>query len=427
MTNPFFEKPILNSPYAYPGVPLNDVRLLADGRDRVRQLDDARLLREVMNTVGKVGRLGESIRRVVSVSMLTKGWDANTVTQLLCEQVIGRALRRQSYDLNEEERFNVECADVLGIPFDFTAKPVVSKPAPPRETVQVRALRERDHLAHLAIAFPRVQGYRVELPEERLTAELTADSLLLRTPDLVGPSHTQNAGIVGETVDLSLAHLKDMRRSTLLMHLTKRLLYTRWRDANGEPRMHQELPDLACERITEAITRAEMGHKPIMAILDPYNPTGSTMHVNFSTSKPDFVVQVDDGRGAADPLNLVVEIKGYRGENAKDKKLAMETYWIPGVNRVGTHGRWAFAEFTDVWQLQVGRVQAGVAAALAALRAGLGLARHVQPGVRDAGLSAVRGVLSQLDGADLPEPGPGATRSPRSLSCRSGWTCAARR
>ena len=81
--------------------------------------------------------------------MLTEGWDANTVThvlgvrafgtQLLCEQVIGRALRRQSYDLNEDGLFNVEYADVLGIPFDFTAKPVVIKPQVPRETIQVRA------------------------------------------------------------------------------------------------------------------------------------------------------------------------------------------------------------------------------------------------------------------------------------------------
>ena len=104
-----------------------------------------------MNTVGKQGRLGGSIRCVVSVSMLTEGWDANTVThvlgvrafgtQLLCEQVIGRALRRQSYDLNEDGLFNVEYADVLGIPFDFTAKPVVAPPQPPRETIQVKAVR----------------------------------------------------------------------------------------------------------------------------------------------------------------------------------------------------------------------------------------------------------------------------------------------
>src|SRR5438067_4820908 len=90
---------------------------------QAEKLTDEDLLREVMNTVGKPGRLGESIRCVVSVSMLTEGWDANTVThvlgvrafgtQLLCEQVIGRALRRQSYEINEEGKFNVEYADVL--------------------------------------------------------------------------------------------------------------------------------------------------------------------------------------------------------------------------------------------------------------------------------------------------------------------------
>src|SRR5215471_15942722 len=114
-------------------------------------ITDAELLREVMNTVGRFGQLGGSIRCVVSVSMLTEGWDANTVThvlgirafgtQLLCEQVIGRALRRQSYDLNDAGLFNVEYADVFGIPFNFTAKPVPAPPQPPRETVQVKAVR----------------------------------------------------------------------------------------------------------------------------------------------------------------------------------------------------------------------------------------------------------------------------------------------
>jgi type III restriction enzyme len=129
-----------------------------------KELDDVTLLREVMNTVGKYGQLGGSIRCVVSVSMLTEGWDANTVThvlgirafgtQLLCEQVIGRALRRQSYDLNEEGLFNVEYADVLGIPFDLTAKPVPAPPQPPRETIQVKAVRpDRDALE---IRFPRI-------------------------------------------------------------------------------------------------------------------------------------------------------------------------------------------------------------------------------------------------------------------------------
>ena len=68
--------------------------------------------------------------------------------------------------------------------------------------------------------------------------------------------------------------------------------------------------------------------------------------------RPDFIVQVDDGKGIEDPLNLIVEIKGYRGEDAKEKKSTMDTYWVPGVNNLKQYGRWAFAEFTDVFQMQ---------------------------------------------------------------------------
>ena len=421
-------------------------------RQRAENITDQDLLREVMNTVGKEGRLGESIRCVVSVSMLTEGWDANTVThvlgvrafgtQLLCEQVIGRALRRQSYDLNEQGLFNTEYADVLGIPFDFTAKPVVAPPQPPRETVHVRAVRpERDALE---IRFPRVQGYRVELPQERLTAEFDPDtSVLTLTPEIVGPTQNENRGIIGEGVVLSVEHLREIREATLLMHLTKHLLYRHWRDPGEQPKLHlfgqlkqitrqwlnkyldckggtypaqlmyQELADMACRRITDGIVRATEGKRPIQAVLDPYNPTGSTAHVSFTTSKtdrwqtdprrchlnwvildsdweaefcrvaeahprvlayvknhnlglevpyrfgssmrrylPDFIVLVDDGRGADDPLHLVVEIKGYRGEDAKEKKATMDSYWVPGVNNLGRYGRWAFVEFTDVWTIQ---------------------------------------------------------------------------
>jgi type III restriction enzyme len=415
-------------------------------------ITDQELLREVMNTVGKPGQLGGAIRCVVSVSMLTEGWDANTVThvlgirafgtQLLCEQVIGRALRRQSYDLNEEGLFNVEYADVFGIPFDFTAKPVIAPPQPPRQTVQVKAVTpDRDALE---LRFPRVEGYRVELPEERLTADFNDDSILVLSPDLIGPSITRNSGIIGEGVDMGLDHMKDMRPSSLVFHVTQRLLYTKWRDPGEDPKlylfgqlkritkqwldtclvckgdtqpgllMYQELADMACSRITAAITRQFLNERPIKALLDPYNPTGSTRHVRFNTSRadrwdtngpppknhvnwvildsdwegefcrvaeshtqvlaytknhnlglevpyrygsetrkylPDFIVRVDDGHGPADPLNLVVEIKGYRREDAKEKKATMDTYWVPGVNHLGTYGRWAFAEFTDVYQI----------------------------------------------------------------------------
>jgi type III restriction enzyme len=63
-------------------------------------------------------------------------------------------------------------------------------------------------------------------------------------------------------------------------------------------------------------------------------------------------VLVDDGRGDDDLLRLIVEIKGYRREDAKEKKSTMETYWVPGVNHLGTHGRWGFAEFTEVYQIE---------------------------------------------------------------------------
>ena len=132
--------------------------------------------------------------------MLTEGWDANTVThvlgvrafgtQLLCEQVVGRALRRQRYDLNDDNKFDVEYADVLGIPFDFTARPVVVGPGKTRRTaVQVKAMRpERDRLE---ITFPRVAGYREDPPKEDLVANFTDDSRLDLTPELVGPTQTR--------------------------------------------------------------------------------------------------------------------------------------------------------------------------------------------------------------------------------------------
>lgn len=418
-------------------------------------LSEADILREVMNTVGKSGQLGETIRCVVSVSMLTEGWDANTVThvlgvrafgtQLLCEQVIGRALRRQSYELNEEGLFNAEYADVLGIPFDFTAQSVHARPVKPRETVQIKAVRpDRDALE---ITFPRVTGYRVELSEDQLAADFNEDSHLVLTPALVGPSQTKNAGIVGQEIDLSLQHLESVRINTVQMHLTQHLLMNKLRKPGEEPPLHlfgqlrrlvaewfetcfsctgktmpglllhRELADMACERIAAAITRHEINRDPdsapVSVVLDAYNPQGSTRHVNFASSarsrwqtdsrkchinwvvldsdwegeccrvleahprvrayaknhnlgfevpytlggqsriyRPDFIVLIDDDHGADDPLHLVIEIKGYRGEDAKEKKATMETSWIPGINRLGRFGRWAFVELREVYRIQ---------------------------------------------------------------------------
>lgn len=412
-------------------------------------LSDQDLLRQVLNTVGKAGELGADVRCVVSVAMLTEGWDANTVThvlgvrafgtQLLCEQVVGRALRRQSYELNADGLFDVEYADVLGIPFDFTAKPVVAPPKAPRETVRVHAVRpERDALE---ITFPRIQGYRVELPNDVLTARFDEDSTLRLTPELVGATQTISSGIIGKSVQLDLKHLEKTRESTLIMELTSYLL-ERWRDPDEAPRanlypqlskivkrwltehlecvggttptqvLYRTIADMACDRMMQAIVRSPGGAKRVLAIPDPFEPRGSTSYVNFTTSKverwetsplrshvnwavldsdwegefcraveqhpqvlayvknhglgfevpylhqgqrhlyrPDFIVQLDDGRGRDDPLNLVVEVKGYRGEDAKDKKSTMLTHWVPGVNALESFGRWDFVELTDVWTM----------------------------------------------------------------------------
>jgi len=263
---------------------------------------------------------------------------------------------------------------------------------------------------------------------------------LVLSPELVGPTITRNSGIIGQEADITLEHLDTMRKSALLYNLTEQLLITKWRDPGEEPRfglfpqlkritrqwlddylicegdtypgllMYKELADMACERITVAISASFEGEKPVKAIIDAYNPEGSTAHVLFSTSKPfyvtdarkchidkvvydsdweaefcrvveshdrvisyvknhslgfevpyrygstqriyipDFILKVDVD--ADEPLNLIVEIKGYRGEDAKDKKNTMDAYWIPGVNNTKKYGRWAFAEFTDVFSLE---------------------------------------------------------------------------
>jgi type III restriction enzyme len=414
-------------------------------------ISDSDLLREVMNTVGKPGRLGEQIRCVVSVSMLTEGWDTNTVThilgvrafgtQLLCEQVVGRALRRQSYDLNDDGLFDVEYADILGIPFDFAAKPVVAPPKPPKPVTRVHAVKERERLA---ISFPRVVGYRKELPDERITAEFRDDSRLLLTPELVGPCTTLLEGIVGEGVEITPKVLEGIRQSTISFEIAKVLLYTRFREPGEPPPMHlfgqlksitrrwleegylqctggtvpamvtyREIADKAAELIHLACQRRTGSETRMKAMLDAYNPRGSTRHVAFNTSKadlyktspdkchvnyvvcdsdweselarvveahprviayvknqglqfevpyrdgaipktylPDFIVQVDDGHGPDDLLNIVVETKGYRGLDAQLKAETMQTLWVPGVNNLGTFGRWAFAEFRDVYEIE---------------------------------------------------------------------------
>lgn len=290
-------------------------------------ITDADLLREVMNTVGQAGRLGEPVRCVVSVSMLTEGWDARTVkhvlgvrafgTQLLCEQVIGRALRRVSYDpVGTDEAgnpmFEAEYAEVLGIPFSFVPANSGSDYKPPKKTTGVRAVLPGREA--LEIRFPRVLGYRTVLPPGRLTASFTGESRLRITPEDAPPSAV-NAAIVGPEVTLSLDDLRQHRDAAIAFHLAGHTLRSWFRDQddNLKPWLFPSLlaitrrwmaeclkpiggtfpayllwrgiGDRAAERIYRACAESAVDAGSLRPIMDPFNEIGSSRHVAFATTK----------------------------------------------------------------------------------------------------------------------------------------------
>jgi type III restriction enzyme len=299
------------------------------GRD-TDDLADEDLLREVMNTVGKAGKLGEHIRCVVSVSMLTEGWDANTVThilgvrafgtQLLCEQVVGRALRRMSYAANEIGHFNPEYAEVYGVPFSFIpCSGATTDPKPGPLPTRVRAMESR---IACEITFPRLLGYRYDIAGEQLAANFTDDSkLALSTADI--PTKVQLDPIVGESSTHTLDDLKRHRPNEVAFLLAKLTLekYFRDDDGNDKPWLFPQLfgiakrwlaecvtlkdntfPQLllliefahdAADRIYKAIVASTDGTAAIKPILRPYDSVGSTRYVDFDTIRPVYTTRAD--------------------------------------------------------------------------------------------------------------------------------------
>ncbi|KUI44921.1 restriction endonuclease [Mycobacterium sp. IS-1590] len=286
------------------------------------KLTDEDLLREVMNTVGKKGKLGADVRCVVSVSMLTEGWDANTVShilgvrafgsQLLCEQVVGRGLRRRNYATNEDGHFEPEYANVYGIPFQFISSDrPVADPKPPKPSVEVRALEGREHLR---ITFPNLDGYRVELPDEDIWLDLEDAPPFEIGPNTV-PSWVEMGGVVGKR-ELEEGDPTQYRSQQVAFALAKRILDERFAAANDKrpwlfPKLVRLCKDwidqrvifkggyglgylmtitegqvLAAEQVWNAIISQDGNRRArLRPMINRFDPEGSTGDVDFVTRK----------------------------------------------------------------------------------------------------------------------------------------------
>ncbi len=290
----------------------------------VDKLTDEDLLREVMNTVGKKGRLGEHVRCVVSVSMLTEGWDANTVThilgirrfgsQLLCEQVVGRGLRRRSYAPNADGRFEPEYAEVYGVPFAFLPTDrAIAAALPAKPAIEVRALDER---WPLRIEFPKLESYRVEVPEEPVVFDHENAAALHVDRDLLA-TWTQTAGFIGTVDEQVLTEVRGARRQEVAYAVAADVLRRRFPGHDGatKPWLFPALVDVttqwldhdrvtfapdtpvgclllaepkaqAAEAVFNAVVRYPDARREILLpILRRFDSAGSTDDVSFVTRK----------------------------------------------------------------------------------------------------------------------------------------------
>lgn len=311
----------------------------------VENIADADLLREVVNTVGKRNAMGSHIRCVVSVSMLTEGWDANTVThiiglrafgsQLLCEQVAGRALRRKSYviqpytkddklieqkDLHRYKEENIvwkfppEYAHIIGVPFKLF-KGGTTDPQPPQDFIHIEAIPERQ--AEHEITFPNVMGYRVEIEEGELNADFSGRPNF-EMDFTKFPVKTVMANAMSHATDLlEVKSHKELRDAQVIFGLTRSLIKWHFSDEDhnrqfqkfnklkkiAEEWYHKKLivigetdPDLkrlvvywdekaVADDINTGILAQQRGRDKILPVLNYYNPFGSTKYVNGNTTK----------------------------------------------------------------------------------------------------------------------------------------------
>ena len=315
--------------------------------------DAAEQLREIVATVGQEGQPGEQVRCVVAVSMLNEGWDAHNVThilgvrafgsQLLCEQVVGRGLRRMDYTVDKETGLlTEEYVDIYGVPFSlipFKGRTTQGKAPEDKPKNHVRALPER---AHFEIKFPVVEGYAFALRRNVITADLDAiDPLVIAPereptavfvkprvgyqmgqPSLSGPGEFQvqdrqayYASTHVQTIAFEIARqivtvldgaefqnpalkgdpkLRGQSRHQLFPQVL-RLVYAyieqRVNCRGVDPRElgQERYTQLIVERLLAAIKPDDdAGEAPLLPILNRYQPTGSTAQVDFKTTRPCF-------------------------------------------------------------------------------------------------------------------------------------------
>ena len=212
-----------------------DTKVVRESDSGEAKSDEDRWMRATLDTVGKTdwprdgqgrpiypegfealaGKLqrplhppGRDVRCIVSVGMLTEGWDCNTVThiiglrpfmsQLLCEQVVGRGLRRSSYAVEEDGKLGEEVAKIFGVPFEVVPlkeNPSGAGPNPPPKTWRVRAVPGK---AHMEIRFPRVEGYAREI-RHRVKVDWESIAPLRLDPLHIPPEVEMKAGLPGNT------------------------------------------------------------------------------------------------------------------------------------------------------------------------------------------------------------------------------------
>jgi type III restriction enzyme len=316
------------------------------GQGSIDNISDAEILREVVNTVGQQGKLGSYIRCVVSVSMLTEGWDANTVThimglrafgsQLLCEQVAGRALRRMNYFLqgydkdgnatNDKrkiaiEKFPPEYAHIIGVPFKMFKGGKSETPPPPVDLTHIAPIPERQ--AEMEITFPNVVGYRVE----NLDGDIKYDFSRIENYELRGdllPIRTKmTTAFSEEEIDLEIQSVLEKRDAEIIWWITKELIKFHFSDEEGNPRFQQfnklknivtewynkkvlllNIPDNRYKRllffdepkkIADHIVRGINTHynttEHIRPVFNYYNKFSSTKYVNGNTVKDVFLTE----------------------------------------------------------------------------------------------------------------------------------------